>query len=809
MKFSLGTDPLDLFDGFLGLGGIGWPPLGPVVIPGVPALTSEAIEASTAQSGPASPVVETSGGITFNLLFDAAAMAAPASFRAGIEQAAALLGSVISDKITVNIKIDYSGTGGGAAAGADSGQYISYSALRTDLINAATPGDTTFNTLPSGSSFQGQTYVAVWNAQLKALGLLSANDTTTDDGSATFATDINPNLLVGVALHELTHALGRIPYGQPYGTEPDIFDMFRFTSVGTRLIDGTSTAPAAYFSLDGGVTKLGDYGQTSDSSDFLNSGVQGSTDPFDEFYSGNTVQHLTALDITQLDALGFHASSPDTQTPTLASATLKMLAGTTQTITSSLLSATDNVSSGAQLHYTVTRAPADGTLLLNGVATTSFTQADLNNGLVSYHETASGVKSDNFLFTVTDAAGNVTGTQTFQIGIDHPPVLTLASTNVSANAGQSLPASSLFSASDADGDALSYYLYEGSAANTGHFVVNGTAEPVQTSFLVTAAQLAQTTFVAGSAGTSADLYVIAYDGQSYSGNGIASEFHVNVAGVDHPPVLTVPSANVSASAGQTISASSLFSASDADGDALSYYLYEGSAANTGHFVVNGTAEPVQTSFLVTAAQLAQTTFVAGSAGTSADLYAIAYDGHAYSGNGIASEFHVNVAGAATNHAPVLTVPSANVSASAGQSLPVSSLFSATDADGDALSYYLYEGSAANTGHFVVNGTAEPAQTSFLVTAAQLAQTTFVAGSAGTSADLYAIAYDGHAYSGNGIASEFHVNVAAAGQAPAATSPLASAGAGQFFQSSLLAGDAFGHFSVHDIASALHDFHVLV
>jgi hypothetical protein len=925
MKFSLGTDPLDLFDGFLGLGeaGIGWPSLGPVVIPGVPALTSEAIEASAAQSGPASPVVETSGGITFNLLFDAAAMAAPASFRAGIEQAAALLGSVISDKITVNIKIDYSGTGGGAAAGADSGQYISYSALRTDLINAASPGDTTFSSLPSGSTFQGQTYVAVWNAQLKALGLLPANDTTTDDGSATFATDINPNLLVGVALHELTHALGRIPYGQPYGTEPDIFDMFRFTSAGTRLIDGTSTAPAAYFSLDGGVTKLGDYGQTSDSSDFLNSGVQGSTDPFDEFYSGNTVQHLTALDITQLDALGFHASAPDTQTPTLASdVTLKMLAGATQTITSSLLSATDNVSSGAQLHYAVTRAPADGTLLLNGVATTSFTQADLNNGLVSYHETAGGVRSDNFLFTVTDAAGNVTGTQTFQIGIDHAPVLTLASPNVSASAAQSLPACSLFSATDADGDTLSYYIYDATtAANSGHFVVNGTVVPAGNPYAVTAAQLAQTTFVAGAAGTSDDVYAIAFDGQAYSGNGILSEFHVNVA--NHAPVLTVPSANVSASAGQSFSASSLFSASDADGDTLSYYIYDATtAANSGHFVVNGTVVPAGNPYAVTAAQLAQTTFVAGAAGTSDDLYAIAFDGHAYSNNGILSEFHVNVAGpnhapiltvpssnvsasagqsfsasslfsasdadgdalsyyiydattvansghfmvngtvvpagnpyavtaaqlaqttfvagaagtsddlyaiafdgqaysgngvlsefhvnvTGVNHAPMVTVPSANVAASAGQSLPVSSLFSATDADGDTLSYYLYEGSAANTGHFVVNGTVEPAQTSFLVTAAQLAQTTFVAGSAGTSADLYATAFDGRAYSGNGIASEFHVNVAVAGQAPAATSPVASAGAGQFFQSSLLAGDAFGHFSVHDIASALHDFHVLV
>src|SRR3979411_1109449 len=211
-----------------------------------PALTSEAVAASSAQSGPTSVVSLTTGGIIINLLFDAAAMAAPASFQNGIKQAASLLTGAISDKITVNIKIDYSGTGGGAAAGPDSGQYMTYSAVRSDLINNETPGDTFFNALPSGSSIQGQSQVAVWNAQLKLWGVLGANDATTDDGSATFATDINPNLLVGVALHELTHALG----GVPYGPQPDIFDFYRFTGAGTRLFQGGGTAPAGYFSLD-------------------------------------------------------------------------------------------------------------------------------------------------------------------------------------------------------------------------------------------------------------------------------------------------------------------------------------------------------------------------------------------------------------------------------------------------------------------------------------------------------------------------------------------------------------------------------
>ena len=315
MKHGYLADPLDLFEASYGVpdnfyipeaanarGGsssVAMPP---------PALPDESIEAESAQNGPGGPgsvVAETSGGLVINLLFDAAAMAAPLSFRQGIEQAATILSGAISDKITVNLNIDYSGTGGGAAAGPDNGQYVSYTTVRADLVNDATPGDTTFNALPSGSTIQGQSSVAVWDAQLKLFGLLGANDTTTDDGSATFATDINPNLLVGVALHELTHAMGRVPYGP----QPDIFDLFRFTSPGTRLFLNGATAPAAYFSLDGGTTKVADYGQTSDASDFLNGGVQGSNDPFNEFYSGSTLQQLTAIDLKQLDALGFHLTS--------------------------------------------------------------------------------------------------------------------------------------------------------------------------------------------------------------------------------------------------------------------------------------------------------------------------------------------------------------------------------------------------------------------------------------------------------------------------------------------------------------------
>jgi len=152
----------------------------------IPSFWNQGSTVTLTQAAANSGVAVTSGGITINLLFDAAAMAAPASFRAGIQQAAAILAATISDKITVNLDIDYSGTGGGAAAGPDHGIYVSYSSVRSYLINNATSGDTSFDALPAGSSIQGQSSVAVWNAQLKLWGLLAANDTTTDDGSAWF-----------------------------------------------------------------------------------------------------------------------------------------------------------------------------------------------------------------------------------------------------------------------------------------------------------------------------------------------------------------------------------------------------------------------------------------------------------------------------------------------------------------------------------------------------------------------------------------------------------------------------------------------
>jgi serralysin len=222
---------------------------------------------------------------------------APQPFKDGMPAAANILDSLILDNITVNIQVTYDISLGTSAEGGDlSGAYVSYATLRTALASHETSAaDQTFvNSLPNTSSISGLngsgspvTVSSFWvpSAIEKALGLISATNSAAD-GGVWMGSQIPSSLLVGVALHELTHAMGREP-----GVGP--FDLFRYTSPGTHLFSGSARALPAYFSIDGGNSKLADFGQTSDSSDFLNSGVQGSTDPFNEFYSFSITQSHT------------------------------------------------------------------------------------------------------------------------------------------------------------------------------------------------------------------------------------------------------------------------------------------------------------------------------------------------------------------------------------------------------------------------------------------------------------------------------------------------------------------------------------
>src|SRR5262249_31046947 len=97
---------------------------------------------------------------------------------------------------------------------------------------------------------------------------------------------------------------------------------------------------------------------------------------------------------------------------------LSLQAGSTAVIGSAHLRFDDSDNTHAQETYTVTTAPANGILMKNGVAVSSFSQADIDNGLIAYRED-DVVPADSFAFNVSDPAGNIaTGLFNVQITLN-------------------------------------------------------------------------------------------------------------------------------------------------------------------------------------------------------------------------------------------------------------------------------------------------------------------------------------------------------------------------------------------------------
>ncbi|MBV9816157.1 MAG: right-handed parallel beta-helix repeat-containing protein [Alphaproteobacteria bacterium] len=207
---------------------------------------------------------------------------------------------------------------------------------------------------------------------------------------------------------------------------------------------------------------------------------------------------------------------------------------------------------------------------------------------------------------------------------DTPPVVTPTSSNITASPGQLFDASSLFTASDPDGDAITQYDFWDTGGGGGQFLVDGAAQPANGDIYVSAAQLAQTAYQSGN-GTDT-LWVRAYDGTQWSA--WSPSFTVSAQSIDTPAVVTPTSSNIAASPGQLFDASSLFTASDPDGDAITQYDFWDTGGGGGQFLVDGAAQPANGDIYVSAAQLAQTAYQSGN-GTDT-LWVRAYDGTQWS-----------------------------------------------------------------------------------------------------------------------------------------------------------------------------------
>jgi len=222
-----------------------------------------------------------------------------------------------SDPITVDVKVAYSGTGLGNTNQSVS-CYTSYATVERALKASETMPDqiTSAQDVPA-SDPTGASKWCTSMAEAMVIGLLPANCFSTSTCSPyvptiTFGVQpytFNPSDrnvagnydFIGVAQHELSEVLGRIP-GLHQSTFYVPNDLFRYTAPGTRNL--TAYAPGD-LSINAGTTGLALF-NTDSGGDPQDYASPLPPDSFDAFASQGVTEPLTTAGITNVDVLGYH-----------------------------------------------------------------------------------------------------------------------------------------------------------------------------------------------------------------------------------------------------------------------------------------------------------------------------------------------------------------------------------------------------------------------------------------------------------------------------------------------------------------------
>ena len=253
-----------------------------------------------------------------NLVYDPSVANAPTGFKGALQAAANVLDSALAGSdITVTVDVGWGELNGSPISGGilgeaepASGQWLSYNQLVADLrAHPTSAEDRTFlSHLPASDPGNGESWF-VPRAQQKALGLLSANADGVD-GSAGFSSalpwtydDTNgvaPGTydLEGVALHELTHVLGR------EAMQLTAFDLGTYNTT-THQLDLQNGPQYRYFSIDGGSTHIVDIDGPNDPSDFT-----GTVDPFNALLAPGTKYVWSSIDTEIMNVLGYSSQAP-------------------------------------------------------------------------------------------------------------------------------------------------------------------------------------------------------------------------------------------------------------------------------------------------------------------------------------------------------------------------------------------------------------------------------------------------------------------------------------------------------------------
>ena len=260
-----------------------------------------------------------------------------------------------------------------------------------------------------------------------------------------------------------------------------------------------------------------------------------------------------AFDFDVDDGVGTNSSGTFaiTVTPVNDEEVLATNAGTTvneassgNVITTAMLQTTDVDNTAAQLSYTVTAATGNGTLRLSGTAlgvSDTFTQADIDAGLVTYDHDGSETVSDAFDFDVDDGAGtNSSGT--FSITVtpvnDEEVLATNAGTTVNEASSGNVITTAMLQTTDVDNTAAQLTYTVTAATGNGTLRLSGTALGVSDTFTQADIDAGRVTYDHDGSETVSDAF--GFDVDDGAGTNSSSTFSIAVTPVNDAPVNNVP-----------------------------------------------------------------------------------------------------------------------------------------------------------------------------------------------------------------------------------------------------------------------------